>query len=320
MTKQADGPTYQTLQEQYQHLGLPVELIDGHTDFTIFNLADLRQPLPFKSPVSRLIFFVFGFIKDARGRYFIDEQQFRMQPGTVYFTNPGHYRSFEYEAIGEAYLITFSEDFLKQHVHADIFEEFPFLLAETFPARTVAPALFAEFERLYAQIHREHQAHSPFRQRLIGHLLVVLLLKLKEYLWLDYNPIYEGNRSSQIVRRFKQMMDTHYRDLSRGSAEQVFRVPEYAAAQHLHPNYLNMVIKAKTGKTIGAWLAEKTMAEAKSLLQNTSLSIKEIAYRLGFAVPVHFSNYFKKHTQRPPGQYRRGNQAAESEGFVSLGG
>lgn len=87
---QPDGPTYQTLQEQYEHLNLPVDLINGQTEFTIFNLADLRQPLPFKSPVSRLNFFVFGFIKDARGWYTIDEQQFRMQPGTVYFTNPGH--------------------------------------------------------------------------------------------------------------------------------------------------------------------------------------------------------------------------------------
>jgi AraC family transcriptional activator of pobA len=57
----------------------------------------------------------------------------------------------------------------------------------------------------------------------------------------------------------------------------VFRVQDYAAAQHLHPNYLTNVVKTKTGKPISAWIADKTIAEAKSLLQNSASSIKEIA-------------------------------------------
>ncbi|WP_375419538.1 helix-turn-helix domain-containing protein [uncultured Hymenobacter sp.] len=303
---------YQTLQEQYLHLGLPVDLIDAQLEFTIFNLSDLHQPLPFASPVSRLNFFVFGFVKSAQGRYIIDEQQFPMQPGTIYFTNPGHYRSFEFTALEEVYLITLSESFLKENVHADIFAEFPFLLVETFPALTVSPEVFAEFERLYGQIHHEYVARSPFRQRLIGHLFVALLLKLKEHFGLHYNAIYEGNRSSAIVRSFKLLLEKHYRDLEQGLAEQVFRVQDYAEAQHLHPNYLSNVIKTKTGKAIGTWIAEKNIAEAKSLLQNSAISVKEIAYRLGFAEPAHFSNYFKKHAHLSPSFYRKQSQAPAS--------
>ena len=43
---------------------------------------------------------------------------------------------------------------------------------------------------------------------------------------------------------------------------------------HLHPNYLNTVIKSKTGKPVGAWITQKTIAEAKSLLGNSDISIK----------------------------------------------
>lgn len=303
--KSADNTLFDTLQAQYQHLGWPVDLLEPDLEFTIFNLKDLHRPLPFASEASRLNFFVFGFVKDGHGRYVVDEQQFAMRPGTIYFTNPGHYRSFSYQAIEEVYLITLSEGFLKENVHADIFEEFPFLLAETFPALTVPPAVFAEFERLYLQIHHEYRARSPFRKRLIGHLFVVLLLKLKEQFGPGYNAIYEGNRSSEIVRRFKRQLEQHYRDLGRGLAPQVFRVPDYAEAQRLHPNYLSSVIKSKTGKPIGAWIAEKTVAEAKSLLQNSALSVKEVAYQLGFAEPAHFSTYFKKHTGASPLSYRQ---------------
>jgi len=297
---------FNNLLDQYKHMGLPTDLIDEYTDFTIFNLKDaMHQRIPFKSPVHRLNFFVFVFIKNGFGVYSVDEQTVSLQPNTVYFTNPGHYRSYEWTAIDEVYLITMSESFLKENVHADIFEEFPFLLAETFPGRVVNPDLFSEFERLYLQIHAEYIGKSLYRTRIIANLFVVLLLKIKGCFWLDYNPIYEGNRSSLIVKNFKRLLEKHYRDLSDGKVERAFRVQEYADAQNLHPNYLSTVIKTKTGKPVGTWITEKTISEAKSLLQNSSISIKEIAYRLGFAELAHFSNYFKKHTDISPVQFRK---------------
>lgn len=301
---EASRLSYQTLKEQYVHWGVPTHLIDDTIEFTIFNLKDLHQPLPFKSPISRVNFFAFLFIKNGRGHYIVDDHTFAMEPNTLYFTNPGHYRSFHYTHIDEVYLITLSESFLKEYVQADIYEEFSFLLTETLPARTVKPAVFAEFEQLYHQIYNEYSSPSPFRSRLIGSLFVVLLLKFKEHFWLDYNALYEGNRSSEIVKIFKRTLEQHYRDLTAGLVDRVFRVQEYADAQNLHPNYISSVIKSKTGKSIGNWIAEKTISEAKVLLQNSSLSIKEIAYRLGFAEAAHFSNYFSKHTSRSPTQYR----------------
>jgi len=296
---------FNTLYDQYRNLGFSTDLIDKQTDFTIFNLKDVSAGRPFSSPPSRLNFFVFLFAKDGNARYTLDNYTFDTQPGTIYFTNPGHIRSYEWTRIEEVYLITLNESFLKENVHADIFDEFPFLLAETFPGRVVSPEVFAEFERIYLQIYKEYTSHSPFRIKLIANLFVVLLLKIKEYFWLDYNPIYEGNRSSQIVKKFKQLLERHYRDIATGKTDQVYRIQEYADAQSLHPNYLSNVIKTKTGKAIGTWIAEKTIAEAKSLLQHSDLSIKEIAYRLGFTEIAHFSNYFKKHTGVSPVSFKK---------------
>ena len=87
--------------------------------------------------------------------------------------------------------------------------------------------------------------------------MIFYLLKIKEHFWHDYNPIYEGNRSSQIVKSFKKSLEDHYRDLVSGKGEMVFRVQDYAAAQSLHPNYLSNVIKTKTGKSISTWIATR---------------------------------------------------------------
>ncbi len=296
---------FNTIQDLYKHLKLPVDKIDPDSGFSIHNLSDVHHVLPYTSPVFRTNYFSFGFVKNSTGKYSTDDQRFETTPGTIYFTNPGHYKSFEWHDLKDVYMISLSESFLKENVHADIFEEFPFLLSETVPPRVLGQELFSEFELLYLQILKEYTSSSPYRNKMIGNLFVVLLLKIKEHFWKDYNPIYEGNRSSQIVKNFKMLLEKHYRDLSNGTAEIAFRVQDYADAQSLHPNYLSNVIKSKTGKPIGTWIAEKTIAEAKSLLQSSSTSIKEIAYRLGFTESAHFSNYFKKHTDQSPVLFRK---------------
>jgi AraC family transcriptional activator of pobA len=303
---------FKNIQELYRHLNLPVDLIDEKTEFAIHNLKDIHAELPYVSPVFRPNFFSFLFVKDAFGTYTTDNLVFDTVPGTVYFTNPGHYKSFNWHQLKEVYMITLSESYLKENVHPDIFQEFPFLLAETVQPRVLNRETFAEFEQIYLQIQKEYLSHSLYRNRLIGNLFVVLLLKIKEYFWKDYNPIYEGNRSSQIVKNFRLTLEKHYRDLSNGIVEQAFRVQDYADAQSLHPNYLSNVIKIKTGKAIGTWIAEKTIAEAKSLLQNSAISIKEIAYRLGFSESNHFSSYFKKHTSQTPVLFRKEHNRTSS--------
>jgi AraC-like DNA-binding protein len=296
---------YKNLYDTYQKLGLPVVNIDPSTEFTINNLKDLHPELPFKSHTYRPNYFSFLFVKDANGRYTTDDLSFVSEPGTIYFTNPGHQKSFEWTRIEEVFLITFTEQYLKENVHPDIFREFPFLLAETVYPKVLQAAAFAEFEHLYLQIYKEYRLDSIYKKKIIANLFVVLLLKIKEYFWQDYNPIYEGNRSSQIVKSFKKHLESHYRDLVKGKVEKVFRAHDYAALQSLHPSYLNNVIKSKTGKSITTWITEKTIAEARSLLQQSSLSIKEIAYLLGFVEATHFSNYFSKHTDASPTDYRK---------------
>ena len=296
--------SFKNLYDTYNSMQLPVTAIEPGSHFTINNLKDLHPELPFKSIGFRPEYFSFLFVKNAKGKYTTDDVTFNSVPGTIYFTNPGHFKSFEWYAIEDVTLITFTESFLKENVHREIFKEFPFLLAETVQPKVLQPQAFAEFETLYQQIYKEYHGRSAYKEKIIGNLFVILLLKIKEYFWNDYNPIYEGNRSSQIVKTFRKNLEAHYRQLVQGKADKVFRVQEYAAMQGLHPNYLSNVIKSKTGKAVSTWIMEKTITEAKSLLQNTSTPIKEIAYLLGFSEATHFSNYFRKNTGTTPVSYR----------------
>lgn len=295
------------LADLYKLMGLPLVPVQSKSGFTVHALKETFQDLPFKSIAYRPDYFSFVFVKDARGSYVIDEMSFVINPGMIYFTNPGNYRSFEWTEITDAYLVTFNESFLKTNVQSDVFEDFSFLLTETVQPKQIPKEQFAEIEQLYLLIYKEHLGNSPYKNKIIANLFVALLLKIKDYFWQDYNPIQEGSRSSSIVKTFKQNLEAHYRALAVEKGNVLFRVQDYADLQHLHANYLSTVIKSKTGKPVSAWIAEKTIGAAKSLLKNSKTSIKEISFMLGFAEPSHFSNYFKKHTQFTPVTYRKQN-------------
>jgi AraC family transcriptional activator of pobA len=294
-----------TLNELYDLMGLSHEIVDQSSGFSILYLQDLFKEYPVSSIPFRPNFFSFLFIKDAFGNYTIDDLNFPMVPGTVYFTNPGNFRKFEWHKVTETCLVVFTESYLKEQVHSDIYREFSFLLTETVEPRVLKPDQFAIIEELYKFIYREHNGDSPYKNKIIGSAIVMLLLKIKEYFFQAYNPIYEGNRSSQIVKTFKQNLEQHFRDLANGKTDTQLRVQDYADKQFLHVNYLSSVITSKTGKSISAWIADKTIAEAKVLLQDKQMNIKEIAGRLGFLEASHFSNYFKKHTSQSPADYRK---------------
>ena len=297
---------FDRIQDMYQMLNVPVETANLKSEFTIYDLGKFGIPANFHSPVYRANFFSFVFVKDAWGRCSSDANWFDLQPGIVYFNNPGHIKEFVVKEMKSLFMLTLSEAFLKENVHANIFDEFPFLLSETVPPRLLPGEQFEELEELYLQIQKAYRSGSPYRNKLIGHLFVAILIKIREAFWKGYSPVDEGDRASQIVRKFKHAMEKHYRELSKGQVEKVNRVQEYADILNLHPNYLNTVIKTKTGKSVGTWISEKTIAEAKALLKNSNMPVKEISYRLGFAEIQNFSTYFKKHTKSTPVYYRSG--------------
>ena len=68
---------------------------------------------------------------------------------------------------------------------------------------------------------------------------------------------------------------------------------------------LNELSKLHTNKTAQNIIYSLTISEAKRLLIYQNLSVKEIAYQLGFNDPFYFSNFFKKHTNTSPKVFKQ---------------
>ena len=79
----------------------------------------------------------------------------------------------------------------------------------------------------------------------------------------------------------------------------------YANALHIHPNYLNFLMRKYTGLTAKQMIADHIFLEAKGYLDSPSLTVKEISYKLGFTAPSSFSTFFKKMSNMSPSKYRQ---------------
>lgn len=298
---------HHNISDLYKTLGLPYE---QEIDFTILSIPDIHPQIPFKSPVLRADYFSFILTKEGSGVYYLDDNKFTFDSKTIYFTNPGHIKSYELKESKDAFIITLSDKFLRENVHLEIYEEFPFLLAEKAPPMKLMQNDFEEFETLYSQILKEFKKNSRYKNKILGNLFMVMLFKIKDNFLSAYNPIEEGNRDSQIVKSFKRLLEAEFKEVLDSNHNEVnLQAQHFAEKMNLHPNYLNSVIKSKTGRTVNDWISKRTLSVAKSLLMNTANSSKEIAYQLGFSEPTHFSRFFKKHTELSPNTFRKLNKS-----------
>ena len=82
-------------------------------------------------------------------------------------------------------------------------------------------------------------------------------------------------------------------------------IHDLALEFNLSASHLQHLFKALTGSRLGQRLAELRLEKASLLLLNSSLSIKEIAYTVGYRHPSSFVRAFERLFQQSPGEYRQ---------------
>lgn len=81
----------------------------------------------------------------------------------------------------------------------------------------------------------------------------------------------------------------------------------YADEQHLSPYYFSTIIRGKSGKSALQWIENVTMTYARQYLNDSAMSIKQIAEHLNFPDQSTFGRYFKHREGCSPSEYRTKN-------------
>lgn len=116
----------------------------------------------------------------------------------------------------------------------------------------------------------------------------------------NISPASDENRALQLSRAFRILVRKDFKTMKSPS--------EYAAALNITRGYLTETVREVTGKPVQHWIHQEILIEAKRLLVFTNLSIKEVAYELGYSDHTYFSRLFSKLEDRSPSEFRNQHQ------------
>nr|WP_157247322.1 helix-turn-helix domain-containing protein [Pedobacter panaciterrae] len=106
----------------------------------------------------------------------------------------------------------------------------------------------------------------------------------------------QNTRPVQINSQFRSLLLTSYKTIKSPS--------EYAEKLNISLTYLNEVVKGLTGFPVSYWIHNEIILEAKRLLYYSDLTVKEIAFELGFSDHTYFSRLFTKFAGNSAGAFR----------------
>ncbi len=86
---------------------------------------------------------------------------------------------------------------------------------------------------------------------------------------------------------------------------QNIRLKEVAQAVGYSSAYLTDLVRRLTGKTVNNWIIARRIAEASTLLVETSYSVEEIAFKVGYQNINHFYFQFRNYYKTTPRIWRK---------------
>ena len=97
-----------------------------------------------------------------------------------------------------------------------------------------------------------------------------------------------------LVQKILRYVELNVQTVSANSLQQHFGY---------HKNYINYLIKAQTGKTLGEVIRHAKIERAKAMIVETNLAPTEVAVELGYYDYSHFFKAFKQETGVNPSEY-----------------
>lgn len=227
----------------------------------------------------------------------IDFECFSSQSNSIYFITPGRNVRLNYTSQPRGWILKFSKPFFKEQIRENLIIK-DVEIFSTFgktPKIILSPKIGDRVHSIAEMIDELIGSQIPNRESAVASLLKTLLIYCDSKCNIR---ITEENNTGQvqIVTTFKDLVAEHFME--------IHKVSDYASMMNISAKYLNQVIKSLLGVSAKTYIQEQLTIQARRELKFSNDSIKEIAYRLGFSEPFHFSSYFKKQMGCSPSEYR----------------
>jgi AraC family transcriptional activator of pobA len=240
-------------------------------------------------------YYLFVFVKNGNSRHWIDFTPYTLKPNTFYFTVPHQVHLKEQSEPLEGILACFTEEFLQLEENS-MLTQLPIIQnPDNGHELSLQPQDVEFVEDMMLKMLTEFNAGHDWRNQMLQAYLRVLLIYLSRL----YTEQFDTKRllpDRVLLKKFRGLIEDNYLGLH--------HVAAYAEVLNITPGYLNDVVKQQSGKTAIVHIHERLIVESKRKLMHTGLSVKQIAYELGFEDAAYFNRFFKRITNTTPVGYR----------------
>lgn len=175
-----------------------------------------------------------------------------------------------------------------------------------FPEQVTSAAMRQELVSLVAQMMDCTSKKLPGYELMAKSLLLQMIA-----VFLAHRALYPAERAVlEKSQRLKQMLEYLQNHLS-----DPLSIAVMAQTFHLSEKYFSRYFRTATGQNFTAYLNAIRMEHACTLLQETDLSVLEIALECGYENISYFNRVFRRQMHQSPTQYRT-SQKGENSAFL----
>lgn len=244
-------------------------------------------------------FYILMFITNDVGRHAIDYNDFYYEKGTVLAIRKDQIHHFYSNPFVKGYLLLFREEFLNSYLNESevvyTIQMFNELL--TSPKTQLIGPDYNVVVKLLNSIEIETlKISDEYSQKIIRSLLHILITLIHRIKSQGYNKVQLSKYLKEFIK-FQSLLEKNYRETK--------KVAAYAQMLGFSSKKLNSIVKYVANKPVKNFIDEVIIIKIKRYLLHTNLSVKEIAFEVGFYDPTNLYKYFKKHTKFTPDTYKK---------------
>ena len=263
--------------------------------WVILRLREIVTVLGFAAPPFQHSKFTIIYVSKGEGDKTIGTLKVHIKDRTLMIVPAQTLSSTTYTETVTGYHLSFNLNFFLQ----EYFPRYRLLQLNLFkqgiiPFAYLNPHSGKQLSQIFEGIIEEKEHQRRNKQELIMLKILELVLMCDRQLKIDEEQ--DKDYSHPLMIQYIELIQQYYKTEHSTSY--------YAKMLHIHPNSLNAASKRYMGQSAKELIATKLFSEAKYLVQLTTLSVKEIAYELGFQSPSNFFRFFKRYSGYSPAAYR----------------
>ncbi|WP_235925582.1 helix-turn-helix domain-containing protein [Pontibacter burrus] len=236
-------------------------------------------------------FLMLLLFEEGSGTHTIDFEEYAVESGQLHLLLPGQVHRWSLGQNTLAYQLMISRPVF------EIFSsslELSFVLYQKQPVISLSSEAFRKL-RYEFQAVRDELNSKPIDWIIIK-LRSQIIAQLVSHEAESRNELFSVYRAAPALVKYHNLIDRYFQEQK--------TVAFYAEKLHISANYLNILCKRHLQVSAMYLIQNRVMLEAKRLLRATELSVKEIAFELGFSDLAYFSNFFKRQTGSSPRSFR----------------